>query len=538
MPIWNRKDIVVADWKINWWQFNRRRCAQRILVVTDWADSFSPGSFTGLTELIRVLEGNGDVPAAVAATVTKVSTASGFSFKSAAPAVTTANYDQVWLFGFQPGLASTDADETRVLAKFMQDGGGVFATGDHSDIGRPLCGALPRVRKMREWSAVPMGGPTRIDTVNHPGINGVANDADQSDRFPQTTYPLIDASNAPHPLLRSSAGPINVLPDHPHESECYAPRGAALGGDFNVAGMAAFPEFPEVGGAPNGPEIVAVSMSASLNVDKGPVAPRCFGAISAYNGHLANVGRVVCDSTWHHFVNMNLNSSNPYRDVGLREGVPLAANAAYKQIQRYYANIADYLTPKNRKWCRLFDIVATELFDYPIFEEIITLPPIPPRFPDFPDWPRAVELGKLVQSSLDRKQGRGTFTSLVEDILDVARFDENIYSAFNTGLHGAVAIDKKRDGLSYDDHHGLAELKLGLVGHVFLALKRELPEHPGDLVAVAEKLHDHGERLVADSSAKFLLEGIEYRRKSYQHDLEMLDAFAASIVRNGRQSAV
>ena len=27
---------------------------------------------------------------------------------------------------------------------------------------------------------------------------------------------------------------------------------------------------------------------------------------ATYDGHRADVGRVVCDSTWHHFVNVNL----------------------------------------------------------------------------------------------------------------------------------------------------------------------------------------------------------------------------------------
>ncbi len=374
-----------------------------------------------------------------------------------------------------------------------------------------------------------MSGPTRIDTVNNPGANGIAQNSDQSDKFPQTTYPLLDASGVPHPLLRSSAGAINVLPDHPHESECYAPRGAAISGDFSVAGMAAFPEFPSVAGAPNGPELVAISMSASLNVDKGAVTPRCFGAISAYNGHLANVGRVVCDSTWHHFVNMNLNSSNPYGDVGMYEGAPLVATAAYKQIQRYYANIADYLTPKTRKWCRLFDLVATELFEYPILEEIITLPPIPPRFPDFPDWPRAVALGKLVQSSVEGKYGKGAFASIVEDILDVADLDENANHTLNAGLHGSLLSQPQRKTKQYDDAAGLTELKLGLVGHVFLAIKKELPDNPDDLAASAEKLRDTSKNLIATMASKFLHEGISYRYQSYQEDMELLKVFAAGI---------
>ena len=537
MPIWNRKDIRIPEWKAKWWIFRRKLCTQRILIVTDTTGSFDPGSNTGLTELIDVLEGNGDVPAAVPAVITKVSKANGFAFASASPAVTTKNYDQIWLFGFGSGPASTNADEIRVIAKFMQTGGGVFATGDHSDIGRPLCGALPRIRKMREWSAVPMSGPTRIDTVNHPGVDGIARNSDQSDQFPQSIYPVPDASSAPHSLLRSSAGTINNLPDHPHESECYAPRGSALAGNFSVSDMADFPEFPPVAGSPFGPELVAISMSASLNQDKGAVTPRCFGAISAYNGHLANVGRVVCDSTWHHFVNMNLNSSNPYDDIGLHEGSPPVANAAYKQIQRYYANIADYLTPKNRKWCRLFDVVATEIFDYPILEEIITLPPIPPRFPDIPDWPRAVEIGKLVRSSLENKYGKGAFSSLIDDIFDVADMDENTMLQFNAGLHGFSQQNLKKKTKQFDDPEALMEIKLGMVGNIVTTMKQQLPNNPDEFVNEAEKLISSGKEIISAVTTSSLHEGITHRLLSYQENLKHLSLFEKEMVSNRSSAA-
>lgn len=522
MPKWNNEGVIIPVWKRNWWQFLDRRCTQRILIVTDTSGSFDPGSSVGLTELIRILKGSGDVPAAVSATVTEVSKASGFSFSTASPAVTTDNYDQVWLFGFASGPPSSDADEIRVLAQFMESGGGVFATGDHSTIGQPLCGALPRIRKMREWSAVPMGGATRIDTVNNPGIDGVARNSDQSDRFPQTIYPLLDASSAPHPLLRSPAGAINVLPDHPHESECYAPRGANLTGDFSVAGLAAFTEFPTVAGLEHGPQLVAISMSASLNVDKGAVNPRCFGAISAYDGHLADKGRIVCDSTWHHFVNMNLNASNPYGESGLREGMPLTANAAYKQIQRYFANIADYLTPKTRKWCRILDITVMELFDYPIWEEILALQEPPRPFPDFPEWPRAIELGKLVKASLSDKLGTGAFDGLIEDMLDVAEAGEGVRFVIVNNLRLLASQNKERSMKQYDDPVGIEELKLGLAGHVFFALKAQLPDNPEDLPQYADRLHDSGAKILREVLAEGIVKGVKYRDLRYQQDAELL----------------
>jgi hypothetical protein len=49
------------------------------------------------------------------------------------------------------------------------------------------------------------------------------------------------------------------------------------------------------------------------NPTKSPTVAHSFGLLSAYDGqHRAGVGRVICDSTWHHFVNVNL--------IGILEG--------------------------------------------------------------------------------------------------------------------------------------------------------------------------------------------------------------------------
>ena len=68
-------------------------------------------------------------------------------------------YDQIWLFGSEsekdkdgrPNQFTLSDSERTQLAKFMNDGGGVFATGDHLDLGAALCGRVPRVRNMRKW---------------------------------------------------------------------------------------------------------------------------------------------------------------------------------------------------------------------------------------------------------------------------------------------------------------------------------------------------------------------------------------------------
>ena len=78
-------------------------------------------------------------------------------------------FDQIWLFGVgAPGITAAIADtndlteaELLALTEFMNQGGGVFATGDHADLGAPLCGRVPRVRTMRKWYL--NGNPLLLD---------------------------------------------------------------------------------------------------------------------------------------------------------------------------------------------------------------------------------------------------------------------------------------------------------------------------------------------------------------------------------------
>ncbi len=73
-------------------------------------------------------------------------------------------YHQIWFFGDQPSENDGDEtttdedivppftlepDELRLIAEWMDRGGGVFATGDHGVLGASMCSRIPRVRTMR-----------------------------------------------------------------------------------------------------------------------------------------------------------------------------------------------------------------------------------------------------------------------------------------------------------------------------------------------------------------------------------------------------
>ena len=62
------------------------------------------------------------------------------------------DFDMVLFFGINAVNAGTDLSgqaEVEAIGRFMEGGGGFFATGDHENLGAALCGRIPRVRSMR-----------------------------------------------------------------------------------------------------------------------------------------------------------------------------------------------------------------------------------------------------------------------------------------------------------------------------------------------------------------------------------------------------
>ncbi len=55
--------------------------------------------------------------------------------------------------------------------------------------------------------------------------------------------------------------------------------------------------------------------------------------IAVYDGHQAGVGRVATDSTWHHWMDVNINA------------IKAADNDDWKKISRYFINLAVWLNP-------------------------------------------------------------------------------------------------------------------------------------------------------------------------------------------------
>lgn len=316
-------------------------------------------------------------------------------------------YDQVWLFGIStsynrgagyPSDRLADA-ELAALTQFMNSGGGLFATGDHGSLGVCLGGSVPRARSMRLWG--PAGDPvgsevsmthSRRNDTNRTGSSSGTQFNDQSDDVPQSIEPKMYHRRMgpfrfsfPHPLLCSPAGMIRVMPDHPHEGECIVPVDPDQMINFVNPPVPEYPPFAGGGIRPL-PEVISTNFVPANNTAtiglgrKDATEAQEFGGISAYDGHLANVGRVVTDATWHHFVNINLTG-----DPGVPVGDPkqwgyLATTTGeghLQQIKTYYRNVAVWLARPSQIICMQRRLKWGVIWTDRVMEAVMTRADIP-----------------------------------------------------------------------------------------------------------------------------------------------------------------
>lgn len=504
-------------------------CPQRILMVTDGSLNFGAAGF-GLSEFVGIITGAGHTVATAHRNGTNPKTIPGsFNFATATTPVTPANYDQIWLFGFNTTVLP--AAQQTTIAQFMENGGGVFATGDHETIGAGMGNNIPRVRKMRNWATIPMVNPSRHDTVVHPGVDGIKQFDDQADHFPQQIFPVFFSNGGPdnvasswsvHPVLRHPSGAVDYLPDHPHESECLAP--VPIAGNF--AGVEEWPT-PTGGGPRIRPQVVAKSISAGRFITdslKPPVSPRCFGAISTYDGDAAGVGRIVCDATWHHFVNINLNGSGAAPDT---TGVPRAglyvggmATPEYLKIKRYYLNTVRWLAPIGRRLCWPFLVAAATRFDYEVEELQLPEPhPCP--------WNRLIRIGTVVEEALGRYLGPGALADMVQDMLATTGSGPELTRLLKAQQY---SYDEEREAIAEPSLLPVQDLRRAYLGSVVNLLAEHLPEDEEKLAGIFKGEHD-------ELAAKLIPEGIRGAEKGISDYLQSALKNTASFAEGLNQRA-
>ncbi|MCJ1459526.1 hypothetical protein MMC28_009905 [Mycoblastus sanguinarius] len=267
-------------------------------------------------------------------------------------------YDEIWLFGYNgPNKAdpkNSDLkprvrdDELLALARFMQNGGGVLASGDHEGLGSYMCGHIPRVRTMRKWFAIgdcdplskippeaprnwPVNGEERADTLQK-NIEEKYHFTNQSDSIPQPLTLVKVPDVGIHPVF--DLGPhqpqkvLRHFPDHFHEGEVLGFGGVdrktsepwTLNDTLTFKGES-FVEYPTKNSRQEKPRIIATGnvigghetlvekgklCESGFEPDKTVTAAKSINTLSVYNGHTVGIGRVLTDSSFHHFCDLNL----------------------------------------------------------------------------------------------------------------------------------------------------------------------------------------------------------------------------------------
>lgn len=298
-------------------------------------------------------------------------------------------YSQIWIFGMHyrnysvytsayggPEAELTDP-EVSALREWMDNGGGVLITGDHSNpidgrllnLGRALGIRVPRAGELRVWEGPPVSGPSLGYHVDTAGDFDMSRMPMQEDATPQTirvkyewnfhreklreglfgVYQTLD----PHPLFSvpvtndNPQGVIDVFPDHSHEGAIRIPETL----DPAV--------WPTRGSWQPRPEIVAWGTNkANLFVI------REVGLVAVYDGNPVGVGRIVADATWHRFTNVNL--------VGFLEN-DNSPGSVLRRIGQYYANLAYYLSNRNIRQ-RLLNQILLFSMDSPTVREVYGSP--------------------------------------------------------------------------------------------------------------------------------------------------------------------
>ncbi|HEY9603867.1 MAG TPA: hypothetical protein V6C85_19785 [Allocoleopsis sp.] len=228
------------------------------------------------------------------------------------------DFDELWLFALDTGGGLSQKDCAGITA-FHQQGKGIFTTRDHQDMGVCMCGlgSLGALHYFQSKQQHPDEDERCIDDIYtktiswpnyHSGRNG--------------DYQVITPIEPLHELLKnpnSPSGRIELFPAHPHEGA--------------------------VGVSPEDKHARVIARGKSL------VSSRPFNlvvAVESTQDEQGNqLGRVVAQSTFHHFVDYNWDIEQGCPSfVEELPGTGMKENSqALADIKTYVRNLALWLAP-------------------------------------------------------------------------------------------------------------------------------------------------------------------------------------------------
>lgn len=230
------------------------------------------------------------------------------------------DFEELWLFAVDAGDGLT-ASDCQGITRFRQRGGGILSTRDHQDLGSSLCtlGGIGRAHFFHSKHQDPdESRRTRddqdtksIDWPNyHSGSNG--------------DYQTVAATEPLHELLSNPSSPtgrVEYFPAHPHEGGVGVPEGEGHA------------------------RVIATGVSG--------VTGRPFNLVVAFESvrdrHGNTLGRAVAESSFHHFVDYNWDTSagcpsfleEPPGEQIRKEPEKL------EDVKTYVRNLALWLAPRD-----------------------------------------------------------------------------------------------------------------------------------------------------------------------------------------------
>jgi hypothetical protein len=190
------------------------------------------------------------------------------------------DFDELWLFAVDTGDGLTVAD-CQGITRFRQRGGGILATRDHQDLGSSLCtlGGVGRAHFFHSKYQDPDETRRERDDqdtkdISWPNYHSGSNGDYQKVTPVEPVHELISNASAP-------SGYIEYFPAHPHEGGV---------------------------GVPEDERAARVIATGTSQVTKRP-----FNLIVAFeqaqDRHGNMLGRAVAESSFHHFVDYNWDTS-------------------------------------------------------------------------------------------------------------------------------------------------------------------------------------------------------------------------------------
>jgi hypothetical protein len=236
-----------------------------------------------------------------------------------------ADFDELWLFALdmRDGLSRNDCAG---IAAFHRSGGGILTTRDHQDMGICLCG-LGEIGALHFFQSRHLDPDTSQHCIDDTGTPTISWPNYHSGR--NGDYQRITPVEPIHPLLRNPAAPsgiIELFPSHPHEGGVGVPAGSKA-------------------------RVIAtgISQTTGRSFNLVVASDRLGGALRDRPAAIdsKSPGRVIAQSTFHHFADYNWNVSQgcpSFVTETAGDGMQTEPSAL-ADIHAYVRNLVSWLAP-------------------------------------------------------------------------------------------------------------------------------------------------------------------------------------------------